>query len=287
MGVKSCYNGSGRHRILVVWRLRRPFACGLWREEGNALGRLLQEIVARSGDITALYWVGQSSEFNSCLPAYITSYAPPPHSLPSLSEDEIQTEVSSLQRNTVAMNLASKLYALLQSMSAPRFANRRLHLPCISFRVTEIRQKRGPAQATHLIYGVKADGLQDLLITTGETLIQFSRARPTRQTFFLVRPWDRCLLERLDFADDVSSVGDLSERGSQSDGSEEFPDGPPVEEEHHLRALRMMVHLGQPFGAFLLAQQRVGEYKRIGSDYNIIAQVKDMDSMNISSIEIL
>ncbi|KAG1852333.1 hypothetical protein C8R48DRAFT_724467 [Suillus tomentosus] len=52
----------------------------------------------------------------------------------------------------------------------------------------------------------------------------------------------------------------------------------------------MMIHLGQPFGAFLLAQQRVGEYKRIASDYNIIAQVKNMasvDSMDVSSIEIL
>ncbi|KAG1796080.1 uncharacterized protein HD556DRAFT_1307288 [Suillus plorans] len=40
----------------------------------NALGRLLQETVARSGDITVIDWVGQPSEFNSCLPAYITSY---------------------------------------------------------------------------------------------------------------------------------------------------------------------------------------------------------------------
>ncbi|KAG1904459.1 uncharacterized protein F5891DRAFT_1014946 [Suillus fuscotomentosus] len=52
----------------------------------------------------------------------------------------------------------------------------------------------------------------------------------------------------------------------------------------------MMVHLGQPFGAFLLAQQRDGEYKRIASDHNIIAQVKDIasvDNMDVSSIEIL
>ncbi|KAG2116444.1 uncharacterized protein F5147DRAFT_672863 [Suillus discolor] len=51
-----------------------------------------------------------------------------------------------------------------------------------------------------------------------------------------------------------------------------------------------MVRLGRPFDAFLLAQQRVGEYKRIASDYNIIAQVKDIasvDSMDVGAVEIL
>lgn len=201
-----------------------------------------------------------------------------------LSEDEIQTEVSSLRQNTVAVDLALKLYALLKSMSAPRFANRRLHLPCISFRVTEVKQRRCLYRENHFIYGVKADGLQDLLITTSERLIQFSRGRPTRQMFFLVRPWDRRLLEQLDFVDDARSAVTLSETGSQSDGSDEFTGGPSVEEEHHSRALRMMVHLGQPFGAFLLAHQRVGEYRRIASDYNIIARAKDVASVGSMDI---
>ncbi|KAG1793123.1 uncharacterized protein HD556DRAFT_1375705 [Suillus plorans] len=92
-------------------------------------------------------------------------------------------------------------------MNAPLFANCRLRLPCIAFRVTEVKRRRG--HAAHSTYEVKADGLRDLLITTDETLIQFSRARPTRQTFFLVRPWDRRLLELPDFADEAESVGDL------------------------------------------------------------------------------
>ncbi|KAG1761459.1 hypothetical protein EDD22DRAFT_896512 [Suillus occidentalis] len=52
----------------------------------------------------------------------------------------------------------------------------------------------------------------------------------------------------------------------------------------------MMVHLCQPFGAFLLAQQCVGEYKRIASDCNIIARAKDIasvDNMDVCSMEIL
>ncbi|KAG1876651.1 hypothetical protein DFJ58DRAFT_755529, partial [Suillus subalutaceus] len=52
-----------------------------------------------------------------------------------------------------------------------------------------------------------------------------------------------------------------------------------------------IVRLGQPFGAFLLARQRNREFKRIASDHDIIAQVKDMTSvdnmMDIRTLEIL
>ncbi|KAG1785862.1 uncharacterized protein HD556DRAFT_1450301 [Suillus plorans] len=262
----------------------------------SALGRLLQDIVSRSGDITSLDWVGQSSEFNSCLPADLISYATPPYSLPSLSEDEIQTAVSSL-RNIVPVDSTSQLYDLLENMNTPLFANCRLRLPCIAFRVTEV--KRRPGRAVHSTYEVKADGLQDLMITTGKTLIQFSRARPIRQTFFLVRPWDRRLLglpdfsEQPTFADEGESVGDWSESQSGLDDTEESSSNSPGEEELsvdldvHSQSLRLMVHLGQAFSALLLAQQHVGEYKRVASDQYIIAQVKDPASIDITNIRTL
>ena len=259
----------------------------------NALGRLLQEIVARSGDISALDWVGESSEFNSCLPAGIISYATPPYVLPSLSEDAMQTSVSSL-RNAVTVEIASKLYTLLDNISAPRFANCRLHLPCIAFRVTEVRQRHVEDQ-TYFTYEVKADGLHDLLITTEDQLLQFSPARRIQRTFFLVRPWNRDLLELPDFSDDPEdeegpSVPRSPIHGSvgRNSGEDEVVD---VGSESHSQALRLIVRLGQPFGAFLLAQQRGGEYKRIASDHDIIAQVKDMasvqDMMDIRTLEIL
>jgi hypothetical protein len=261
----------------------------------NALGRLLQEIVARSGDITALDWVGQPSEFNSCLPANIFSYAAPSYALPHLSEDEIQIAVSSL-RDTVAVDQALKLYTLLENVSAPRFAHRRLHLPCISFHVTEVRWKARSARETSFTYAVKADGLDDLLITTEDKLIQFSQLRPTRRTFLLVLPWDRRLLELPDFDDDAESLGDWSQPESLLDDSDESVGDSPGEEEFpdsesYSRALRLIARLGQPFNAFLLAQQRGGEYKRIASDHDIVAQVKDMTSihsmMDIRTLEIL
>ncbi|KAG1795474.1 uncharacterized protein HD556DRAFT_388554 [Suillus plorans] len=172
----------------------------------NALGRLLQEIIAQSGDITALDWVGKSSEFNSCLPADITSYEAPPCKLSSLSEDEIQSLVSSL-RGVVALQSASKLYQTLDSLSAPRFAHRRLHLPCIVFPVTEV--KRRPAHDQDIYtYELKSDGLHNLHVTTEDKFAPFSPARPlpTWQTILLVRPWSRHLLGLHDTADDTQSV---------------------------------------------------------------------------------
>jgi hypothetical protein len=229
----------------------------------RALGRLLQEIVAQSGDIAALDWVGQSSEFNSCLPANVASYAAPLCVLPSLSEDDIEIAVSCLQ-NIVAGGLALRLYTLLENVNAPRFAHCRLHLPCITFRVTEVRRR---AKEIPFTYGVKADGLCDLVVTTEQTLVQFSRARPTRQTFLLVLPWDRRLLELPDFADEAESLGDWSEHEHEAplDDSDESPGISPVRQEladleSYSRALRFIVRLGQPFSAFLLAQQRGGEY---------------------------
>ncbi|KAG1882428.1 hypothetical protein F4604DRAFT_425327 [Suillus subluteus] len=284
------------YSLFGIFGVHLPVIYG--EKKQNALGRLLQEIVARSGDISALDWVGQSSEFNSCLPADITSYAAPPCAPPSLSENDFQTAVSSL-RDSVAAGLALKLYTRLENMNAPRFANCRLHLPCIAFRVAEIRRKRGIAQETLLTYGIRADGLHNLLITTKDTLTQFTSAKPTPQTFLLVRPWDRCLLELPDFAeqpaftDDVTSLGDWSEPESLLD---QLPGiSPAVQEladsESHSRALQLIVRLGQPFSAFLLAQQRGGEYKRVATDHDIIAQVRDMASahsvMDIRTLEIL
>ncbi|KAG2354047.1 hypothetical protein BDR07DRAFT_638530 [Suillus spraguei] len=264
----------------------------------RALGRLLQEIVAQSGDISVLDWIGQPSEFNSCLPADITSYATPPRIPPSLSEDYIHAQVSSL-RQTMPTDLALNIYNQLKELRAPRFANCRLHLPCISFRVTQVRRKHGLAQDSRIMYDIKADGLHELSITTEENLVQFLRAKPPRQTLLLVRPWDRHLLadyaEQPDFTDDTESIGyetgpESPIDGSQVDDSDKLSGGSPVEEEPGLQALRLMVRLQQPFDVFLLAQQPVGEYKRIASDYNIIAQVKDIASvgqMNIGTVEIL
>ncbi|KIK34391.1 hypothetical protein CY34DRAFT_98095 [Suillus luteus UH-Slu-Lm8-n1] len=287
------------YSLFGIFDVRLPVDYG--EKQEKALGRLLQEIVARSGDITGLDWVGKPSEFNSCLPASITSYQAPPCKLPPLPNDEMQPSVSSL-REAGAVDFALNIYdTLFQNMSAPRFATQRLHLPCIAFNVREVRRVRSVAPEAHFTYGLKADGLHDLLITTDQTLVQFWPARPTEQKFVLVRPWDRSLLELPDFVDPNEFV-EPSDFGNDMESDEDYgtppsspsddrSSGSPVLQDVfdlESRALRLLVRLKHPFSAFLLAQQRSGEYKRIASDHDIIGQVNDVrDPMDIRTIEIL
>ncbi|KAG1906887.1 uncharacterized protein F5891DRAFT_1169240 [Suillus fuscotomentosus] len=316
------------YSLFGIFGVNLPVIYG--EKKQRALGRLLQEIVAQSGDISALDWVGQSSEFNSCLPADITSYKAPPYALPSLSEHDIQLSISSL-RHAMAVDLALEIYALLDKQNAPRFTNCRLHLPCIAFRVTAIKQNRAEDQET---YEVKAEGLHDLLITTKDKLNQPSSTRRTMQSFLLVCPWNRNLLELPglaeppglaelpDVADDTQSeevywsapgsplqtspsLAELPDVADDTQSEEVYwsapgsplqtsPGGFPeaqesVDSELSDRSLRLIVHLEQPFGAFLLAHQRGGEYKRVASDHDIIAQVKDFSSIPdmVKTLEIL
>jgi len=116
----------------------------------------------------------------------------------------------SLLQDTVVLKLVLKLYGLLDRLSALCFAHHWLHLPCIAFPVTEIRWRSIEHMETYFTYEVKADGLHDLKITTEDRLLQFSRGRPARQSFLLVRPWDHCLLKLPDYAEDMESVDDFT-----------------------------------------------------------------------------
>ncbi|KAG1758156.1 hypothetical protein EDD22DRAFT_912112, partial [Suillus occidentalis] len=96
-------------------------------------------------------------------------------------------------------------------------------------------------------------------------------------------------VEPSDFGSIIESEEDY--RTSPSSPSHHWSSGPPVNQDvydQELRALRLLVRLGQPFSAFLLAQQRSGEYKRIASDHDIIGQVNDIrNPMDVRAIEIL
>jgi hypothetical protein len=96
MGIKACHTVQEdvAYSLFGIFNIILPVIYG--EKKQNTCGWLLQEIIAQSGDITVLNWVRQPSKFNSCLPAHITSYTTPPHTLPSLSKDQIQTIISSL-----------------------------------------------------------------------------------------------------------------------------------------------------------------------------------------------
>jgi len=134
----------------------------LRRAEAKCARAALGKMVAQSGDITSLDWVGQSSEFNNCLPADIASYkALPTCTLLPISEDGMRTLVL-MPRSVATLDLTCKPYTMLDNLSAPRFANRRPHLPCITFQITEVRWTRGQDQGARLKYEVEANGLHDL-----------------------------------------------------------------------------------------------------------------------------
>jgi hypothetical protein len=284
------------YSLFGIFGIHLPVIYG--ENKQNALGRLLQEIVAKSGDITCLDWVGKPSQFNSCLPASITSYGADPSALSSqLSEGEMQTSISSL-RDAIDAEFASRLYQKFESLITPQFMASRLRLPCIAFTVTSVRRTRHDEdRQSASTFVVKADGLRDLSITTEDRLMNLFRTRLSRQSFLLVRPWDRSLLELRNLADpsdssDTESEEDWSPSASPSDDSPVGSLGEHglVDSESYSRALRLIVRLSQPFGAFLLAQQQGGEYKRIASDQNIIAEVKDMaavTTMDVRTLEIL
>jgi hypothetical protein len=104
----------------------------------------------------------------------------------------------------VAKGSALKLYTLLDNLNTPRFSNSTLQLPCIAFSVTKVKRKR--CEDSCYRDDVGADGLQEMLITTGDKLTQFSSAWPTWQTFLHIRPWNFHDLELPGFDDTRSMV---------------------------------------------------------------------------------
>ncbi|KAG1908900.1 uncharacterized protein F5891DRAFT_995821 [Suillus fuscotomentosus] len=95
----------------------------------------------------------------------------------------------------------------------------------------------------------------------------------------LVRPWSRHLLGLDDTANDTESVDNWSVFESLLHDSPAAQTG-SIYSDSYSQALRLIVNLGQPFSVFLLERQHEGEFKRIASDHDIIAQVKDIDSIN-------
>jgi hypothetical protein len=279
------------YSLIGIFDVRLSFDYG--EKEQYALGRLLKKIVGRSGDITALDWVGKSSEFNSCLPAEIASYAYSPYNPPHLSEDAIQKLVSSL-RNAVAADSALELYTLLSRLPFPRFAQRRLQLPCMVFRVTEVRQSHAQDEPSCFTYKIKADGLHDLSIETEQKLSHFSLERPMlKETLLLVRPWDSRLLEvgLPALADETQSVDDVSHSAVPDLSGGFLGEKGAIDLDSYSQALRLIVRLGQKFSALLLSQQHSGECRRIASDRDIIAHIRDLNTvqnmMDVRTLDIL
>lgn len=238
------------YSLFGIFNLYLPIMYGESAE--NALGRLLSEIISRSGDISVLDWVGEPSPFHSCFPAHLTSYkklpSPPTRSI----AEEPGTMLHAEQPVSPSLTLRM-LYRSLTKLPLPRFLNRRLILPCIAYRVAAmLRRKTNPSTRSYT-YKMMASGLRPLEITLPERLEDVTMSR---SALLLARPWHSKLLS-------------------------------PFTNPYTTAEERLLFTLEQPFNALLLTELPHNEYRRIASPNFITAQAVDSDSILQSKVRIL
>lgn len=252
----------------------------------RALGRLLQEVLTRSGDATILAWTGKASDYNSCLPAEITVYHDPlsPHLPSPIADDEMEMLLSELETSSTIHDSALELYDRLIILPTPRLVSRRLSLPCLVFL---LRTVTGPFAARDdpsvRVYRATASALGEVEIRTLDYLSGLTN-------LVLVHPWLQSLFDPVlphedMIADDVESFSVHVTWDSEPPISGKYPariSMPPVVQALQLpspldkttRALRLFARLRQPFGALLLAPHSSREYKRIATGNPIVVCIR-------------
>ena len=233
--------------------------------EGDAaLGHLLEEIVARSGDVTVLDWTGVSSPYNSCLPATLAVYSHTPSTSPAIEDSEMDVRVGAL-RNSLTQMEAMLIHDRVTRLPPARFASRRLYLPCIIFAVKTLSVHDFESQGNR--YCARVSGIGDAEFRTSDRL---SLMEPRKLIF--VHPWIRELRDPLD-GFNWGSTADDDEYGSDREteyGSAPTSPLPAATMDDYTRALRLVARLQQPFHVLLLQQQPNGEFKRVAAEHEIV-----------------
>lgn len=232
----------------------------------KALGHLLEEIVARSGEVIVLAWTGKSSPYNSCLPETLRVYSQTLYTSPAIEGAEMDKRVANL-RTSIPEAQAVGIHTQVIRLPTARFANRRLHLPCIIFVIKQL-SVQDFAHGDNYHYRARVSGIGDVEFQTSDRL---SLSHPWR--LILVHPWIRDLRDPLD-GSPWGSLGSSTEYQSDPEASSPRASllcAPPVTTtDAYTRALRLIVRLQQPFSALLLQQQPNGEYKRVAAEHEII-----------------
>ena len=264
----------------------------IYGEGEGALGRLLARILSGSGDAGVLAWTGQSSTYNSCLPAYITVFNRPAssHIPPPIEDAEMETTITMLRTPTLDLDLALKLYDRLNELPAPWFAASRMKLPCIAFKLPPLSPTR---TVSGRVYRVETPGFGMVEIKTKQEL-------SLTNSMCLVHPWLDALLDREDIQTGVSVEDDVAEPSSPNSDEEDeeeeeleddssqlsertSPSHPPsmgtAPVDKETRALQLVARLRQPFGALLFTlastRRRAVEYKRVAADSMITVQIQE------------
>jgi hypothetical protein len=125
------------YSLCGIFDLQLPIFYGEKKEK--ALGRLLEAIITRSGDMSVLQWTGKSSSYHSCLPYDISSFQSLPFTFTPSHENMDRLSVSELKEKAPqALEHAIGLYDRLTGSEsvAPLFTNARLTLSSIVHPVT-------------------------------------------------------------------------------------------------------------------------------------------------------
>ncbi|KAI9572519.1 hypothetical protein HD554DRAFT_2036090 [Boletus coccyginus] len=274
----------------------------IYGEGDHALGRLLARLLTSSGDTSILAWTGTSGTFNSCLPTNITVFNYMPTS--QISPTPRKIEGAEMKMITARLRWASldpivvtRLYNRLSALPTPMFAEKRMKLPCLTFKLGQRPRPSGTVE-----------------IRTTEDLSQLA-------SLTLVHPWIDFLLdqqpvgrvteatpENTDTQPSESLIGMPAWSGIAShvtsavlqtwawlvshlrwlfttkppdiqDATESLrPPSSMSQADVQLRALQALARIRQPFGALLLTPNRghVAAYRRVTADSLITVQVEEI-----------
>ena len=249
-----------------------------------ALGQLLENIVARTGDVTVINWTGKSLPYNSALPASLAVYSKTPYHPQPMEVDELNRCVEQL-RAGLEPHATLGLYYDIIKLPRARFSNRCLQLPCIVFPVTRIGvQELGDSQG--VLYRATVPLLDKVEFRTADVM---PLKRPRKLVF--VHPW---LHDLCDLNESVSDGGgsEAGSNGDSDDGTDDTsaPASPESAEplarvDSSTQALRLIAHLGRRFNALLLEQQSNKQYKRVATEHEIIVRgiLSQMDPKDIQA----
>ncbi|KAF8435992.1 hypothetical protein L210DRAFT_3648270 [Boletus edulis BED1] len=227
-----------------------------------------------------------------------------------IPNSEMGRTVTGLHTPSFDLDVALRLYDRLNELPTPRFAESRMTLPCIAFKLPSFSVYR---TSSGRVYRTDTTAFGMVEVRTRHDL---SRMR----SLFLVQPWLDTLLEHEDtrggaFVEDgvvlqPSGNSDDEEISDEEVGYEEIdndsspPPGTlplpslveiePVDRETGAR--RLAARLRQPFGALLLQQAQTGrramEYRRVAADCLITVRFQECVSLadildNVCTLDVL
>ncbi|KAI9574684.1 hypothetical protein HD554DRAFT_79908 [Boletus coccyginus] len=220
--------------------------------EGNqAVGRLLEYILARSDNVTLLAWTGRStSSQHSHLPADLTVYNKivSLHVPSSMEAAEMDGMVTALRSSLTDSSMVVAVYERLYHLPPLSLVAGRLRLPGIVFPLADVYPvSECDLDADLHVYRATSSML-------GNVEIKATAELSGMEGLLLIHPWISPLLDQ-----DFSSSASLFD--------------------HTTRALRLLVRLRQPFGPLLLAPLARVQYRRVATDSLIMVRVREETSL--------